>query len=110
MTRQDIERRVVTALLDEVLKRGCSVSVFDGEEWVLRRSISKVAIMDTMFSTDMDTLTVRDGMGGRMGSFNLIYGNSGWDVVSDHTDNSFCNGVMEAIQPVIDRMERVNAR
>lgn len=104
--RIKIEGRIAAALIDAILaKEGCTISLFDCEEWTVRRSQDKTTIIQAMFTTDEDTIRVRDAEGNNLGFFYFIYGNSGWDVISDYAANDFCEKIMEEIQPVIDRAE-----
>jgi hypothetical protein len=63
---------------------GYTIDVFDGEDYSLKDSADVEAILGAMFSTDDDRLYLCKG-GKSVGWVWLIYGNSGWDVISDHT-------------------------
>lgn len=104
--RLKAERIMAEVLIDAILKRDASVSVYDGEEFVLRRSKNKAEILLAMSSTDEDKLIIRDAATNRNGWFKLVYGNSGYDVVSDHSDNAFCNEIWEQVlKPLSDHLE-----
>lgn len=85
------ERELVTHLIDRALEVGLTISVFDGEEYPLKRSRDKAVILETLGSTDSDSLVLRkpDQMAKDkpIGEILLIYGN-GRDVISDYTDNN----------------------
>ncbi|MER8641018.1 hypothetical protein [Mesorhizobium sp. M1252] len=81
------EKRIITAILKRALAAGYSVSVFDGEEWALRRSVDLEAITAECHATDETTLRFWDATRNQMGSIWLVHGNED-DVISDHTDNS----------------------
>ena len=72
--------RVLVALL---LRDGCTVSVYDGEEWPLKCSADAAAILDAMGSTEADTLRWRDASGASLGYFYLVWGNSAAELVAD---------------------------
>jgi hypothetical protein len=91
----NIERKICSQLVREALNRDYTVSVYDGEEWPLKRSTSHRAILAAMFSTDSDTLRFHDSSGMSLGSVLLIYGN-GEDVIFDHSDNPATNALVEA--------------
>ncbi|OBQ90247.1 hypothetical protein A9K66_15225 [Mesorhizobium sp. AA23] len=100
------ERRIARALVKACLDRGYLISVYDSEDWVVRRSDDKAAIMLALFSTDEDGIHLRSPTGDKLGWFQLIYGNSGYDVVSDHADNEICNAIWdEVISPLADKIE-----
>ncbi|RUW81543.1 hypothetical protein [Mesorhizobium sp. M2A.F.Ca.ET.067.02.1.1] len=105
-TRIRAERRIARALVKACLDRGHLISVNDGEDWVVKRSDDKAAIMLALFSTDEDAIHLRSPTGDKLGWFQLIYGNSGYDVVSDHADNEICRAIWdEVIMPLADKIE-----
>ncbi len=81
-----VERMIAKRLIQELLAADFLLSVNDGEETVLKRSADKLAIFEAMFSTDEDYLIVsKDGK--KIGWIKMIYGNDGFDVISDYTMN-----------------------
>jgi hypothetical protein len=89
--RQELERRIVTQVIDSALAAGYQLSVDDGEEITVKRSVNKEEILAAMFTTDEDRLHFS-----RPGDTNLnelsgwvyfVYGNDGYDVVNDYTTN-----------------------
>jgi hypothetical protein len=100
------ERRMCVALVTACLARGFSVSVSDGEDWVVRRSTDKSIILEALFSTDEDVVAIYDRAGERAGWFRLIYGNDGYDVVSDFSANDVCEAIWdEVLLPLSDKIE-----
>lgn len=82
--RITIERKIVTRLIDDLLAAGCELSVFDGEEkhpWTTDRA----AVTRDIMNTDEDWLMVRRASDGLEGWVYLVYGNGGWDVITDYT-------------------------
>lgn len=100
-----IERRICSALIKQVLADGHALSVFDGEEWTVDNSRKAPLIRDSLFTTDGDELVVSDLSGKRIGWFALVYGNDGYDVISDYTANEYCNSVYERLRPLIEKIE-----
>lgn len=86
----DIERDVIDDLIREALARGARISVFDGEEVAISRSVNYRRITSEIAATDMTRLTLRkpDETGAlrKIGSILLIHGNDA-EVVSDYTDH-----------------------
>ncbi|AXH77933.1 MAG: hypothetical protein [Microviridae sp.] len=78
-----IEARILHCLVDSAIGADCTVSVFDGEAWVLTKSKDAAAIVAALGSSDFDVLLLRRN-GDVIGSCKLIYGN-GVDVLSDWT-------------------------
>jgi hypothetical protein len=86
--RQEVERKIAAALIDSALKAGYTITVNDGEEDVLKRSASADAILKAMFTTDEDRLYLHaQNAKATFGWVLFIYGNDGWDVISDYTTN-----------------------
>lgn len=86
--RQRIEQEIARAAAIGLIDAGYCISVFDSEVVVLKRSTSVDSIMDAMFSTDEDVFYVyRPGVAERAGFVHFIYGNDGWDVISDSSES-----------------------
>jgi hypothetical protein len=100
-----IERRICFALVKQVLADGHALSVFDSEEWTVKSSRDEKLIRHALFTTDGDELVVRDLDNKRLGWFQLTYGNDGYDVIGDYTDNEYCQSVYDRLEPMIDKME-----
>lgn len=104
-TRINIERKIVSRIVKDALANDYKVSVFDSEEYVLKRSQSYKAIMEACFSTDDDTLVIRDNAGEYIGSIALIYGNCGYDVVSDYTYNETMETLLSGAFKLANKLE-----
>lgn len=103
--RIDSERRMVRALIKEALLLGYSVSVHDGDNFVIKKSKDQKEILKTMYSTDEDMIYLYEEET-RVGWFHLVYGNYGWDVISDHTDNDQCNDIWNRVlKPLSEKIE-----
>lgn len=95
--RQEVERKIVQAAIKQLLAAGFSLDVNDGEETTLKHSTDAAAIVAAMFTTDEDYLFVNEPGAGspaaalkggsRIGWVRFIYGNDGYDVMSDYTVN-----------------------
>jgi len=85
--RMALERRVVTAFLNEALAAGYSVAVNNGgDDDELPPSRKRTEIMSAMFATDDEHLILYKE-GKRVGWVWFVYGNDGWDAISDYTTN-----------------------
>lgn len=89
------EMAAVARLVDGALGRGWSVSVFDGGEWVVKRSADRAVILAGMFSTGEDLVRFRSG-DDVVGSVSFVYGNGAEDVASDWSDNELINGLLDS--------------
>lgn len=74
------EKKVVTELVRLLLEAGHELTVFDGEEYTLRHSTNRDAILAALATTEEDQLFT-DAM-----SFELLYGNAedGSEVITDY--------------------------
>jgi hypothetical protein len=101
------EKRMCVALVTACLKRGFAISVSDGEDWPVKRSTDKAAILAALFSTDEDVIVIRARDGSKAGWFQLIYGNDGFDVVSDYSVTDACEAIWnEVVRPLSDKIEK----
>src|SRR5882757_617287 len=89
--RLSMERRVALTLVRDILAAGHTISVYDSPAL---RSRDKRKIMEAMAASDEDTLFIRDAAGNNLGVVTLVYGNDGWDVISDHTDTPAMNALL----------------
>lgn len=91
------ERPVISALLTAALKDGNTVSVFDCEEWSIKRSTSIRAIQAVLGATEEDLLVILNSAGGKIGQFYLIYNNGSVGdpmvVIADYSSNDFCENL-----------------
>ena len=76
-------------LVKYALKNNDNVSVWDGEEWQVRRSASYQDIVDAIESVEMAELSIRD-LDDNNKAWALIVHDTGEDEhVADHTDNVY---------------------
>ena len=84
------ERRTVIRLLSAAAAANYTVSVFDGEEWTLRRQpvTSHKTICAALATTGEDTLAFYNTAGGCVGRVYLVWGldADGTELIADYTD------------------------
>jgi hypothetical protein len=80
-----IEAKIAGRLVRQAIKLGYSLSVYDGEEWTVKKSRDYAAITAALGTTDCDVLRIRQDTGNALGSITLIWGNDE-DVISDCSD------------------------
>ena len=108
--RHDIEQQIARAAVKSLTSAGYKISVFDGEAYALAKTDDASAILDAMFCTDGDVLYVytppaaNNGAWERIGFVEFVYGNSGWDVISDHS--SSLESVLHSASALADKLER----
>ena len=100
-----VEQKIARKLIDIVLAKGYNISVNDGEEWVLLRSQSVKAICDAMMTTDEDKWQIRRTDQMPVGKVWFVYGNDGYDVVSDYSDNPDMEEIMAELKVYVDKLE-----
>lgn len=94
------EAQVLDRLLNYAARKGWTVSVYDGEEWTVKRA-QPSEIPPHLGSTELDVLKFRkDGVA--VGCMTLIYGNSGEELIADHSAN---DAMQAAWDYVIDGIE-----
>jgi acetyl-CoA carboxylase carboxyltransferase component len=93
------ERNVARALVRALLDEGSSISVSDGTEWTVKKSRDEAEVLAALATTGVDHIRARDAAGNSMGIFDLVWGNDedGSELVSDHTDNDFCNAIWSGL-------------
>ncbi len=97
--RQEVERKIVGALVDRLLKEGFRLAVslergYDADECLLG-SRDREKIMEAAFDGDDCHIFVQPAEGDLLedghivseGWVYLVFGNDGWDVISDYTTN-----------------------
>jgi len=89
--RQTMERAVIRTLAQSLLDAGFSLRVWEGEDWAGPLTTSRDRIMADIMSVDEEYLYVYRGDGenrpARIGVLFLVYGNDGYDVISDYSTN-----------------------
>lgn len=101
----EIEKKIVRELVTRALAEGWTISVSDGEEWTVKRSINVEEIIEATRSTDMDTLLLHrteDKL--CIGCVDLVYGN-GIDVISDHSCGDPMERFMEDVFEWVETIE-----
>lgn len=96
--RRLVELAIVRKAAADLIAAGYLITVDDGDDEPVRKSKDIDAIMDAAFAVDEAYLYVYSGEGqAKCGFVRLIYGNTGWDVISDHSVN-----LEEALKPTND--------
>ncbi len=94
ISKTPLDEQVANALIDNAVNDGFLISV--NEETAVNRSRNVPEIIEAMFNTHMDTLTLNVEEK-RVGMITLIYGkgSNGLDVIGDHTDTPHINRLVE---------------
>jgi hypothetical protein len=81
-----IEKNIIKLVIEGALRRNWVISVYDGEEWPLKRARDAAAILKETAATDETVYSFRDAEGTQLGRMYFVHGND-HDVISDMTDN-----------------------
>jgi hypothetical protein len=86
--RIDVESDIVTRVVDALLAAGYRLKVDDGESYRPEKATAdRERILDELMEVDDEYLrAVHDGAPAN-GWVRFVYGNDGWDVISDYTIN-----------------------
>jgi hypothetical protein len=84
--RMGIEQKIIRRAVIDILGEGYKISVHDGGEYTVNRSIDLNLILNATQTTDSDALVVWDE-DQNIGTVTLIYGNDGHDVISDYSNS-----------------------
>jgi hypothetical protein len=85
--RVSIERRIVKRTVADLLAAGFELAVYDGEV-LHKRTTDAAKLHKDLLETDEDYLFVyKAGEKERFGYVYFVYGNDGYDVISDYTVN-----------------------
>lgn len=113
--RREVEEKIVGAFVDAALKAGYRLAVslergYDVEEMLLG-STDRAKIMEEAFAGDECHIFLQSAkgdplvLGGRVISEGWVYcvfGNDGWDVISDYTVNLDNLGLMDEARKLSD--------
>jgi hypothetical protein len=81
-----IEQKIIRRAVIDILGEGYKISVHDGGEYTVNRSIDLNLILNATQTTDSDALVVWDE-DQNIGTVTLIYGNDGHDVIADYSNS-----------------------
>ena len=99
--RMQMERQIVTFMMEDAIKQGFALSVFNGEEVTVQESTDVTELWEACRTVDEESIFFyKDGV--RVGYVNLVYGNDGWDVISDYTVN--LEEVLAATNGMVDEV------
>jgi hypothetical protein len=99
-----LETQAASLLVDLILASGLSVSVFDGEEWTLKRSTSGTAIKAALDTTGEDYLSMHRVDGSKGGGWmQLVWGNSAPELVADYSANELMDAIWNEWHKAVDQ-------
>lgn len=104
-----IERAIVRQAVADILAAGLRITLThegDDSEAVLATDLD--FIMDQASACDLEGLVIHTAEGNRVGWVQMVYGNDGWDVLSDNstTVSPYLVGADALSQELADAMDR----
>ena len=103
--RNEIEKQIVERIVTDAVKMGFRLSVYDGEDVVLKRSMDISKIMDALMNTDHDEIKFYDNETKYIGWVTLIYGNAGYDVIADYSMNPKIETIISGANKLAEELE-----
>lgn len=105
-----IEQVIIHALVGVILTHGYKITVDFGDG--VNAAVQPVDSDDfseiwlALQTVDEETLCVMKN-GKRVGDILLVYGNDGYDVIADYSDNQLINGFVDAVEGLSDYFQDV---
>jgi hypothetical protein len=87
MTKPTDDESALRALLADILARGYSVSVNDGEAWPVKRSRDAAAVFEAASAVEEASLRIYSEAGETFGTFLIIFGNCPDELIADYSWN-----------------------
>lgn len=110
-TRILIERAIIRRAVRDILAAhdgAYCISVHDGEDWPVKRSRDLDEIMADIGQCDEESIRIRkvDSPSGSVSSGNVyfVYGNGGWDVISDYTSSLLVTELLAGANKLADEL------
>lgn len=101
------EARIARRIVADAIRLGYTISVNDGEAWVVSRSRDSRLILEALASTEYDYLSFGlPGIKDKIGSLLLVWGN-GTDLIADHTANADLNNILSGAMDLSDKLQEI---
>jgi hypothetical protein len=98
--RQEVERKIVTRVVTDLLNAGFELSVNNGgDEDEIPFTTDRDVVLNTMFATDSEHLFARKDEPHHRYVF-FVYGNDGYDVIADY--NYTLSDIMDPIHEWVE--------
>jgi hypothetical protein len=99
------ERRIARAVVKDLTRAGWFLAIHDGGAQTIKPTQDRAAVLRAMFTTDEDYILAFQSADARRhsGMVRFVYGNDGWDVISDYT--CALESDMRAALAVVDKLE-----
>jgi hypothetical protein len=88
------EKAIINRVIADALKTGHVISVYDGEEFAIKKSADAEAIRKEVAATDETTFTFHAADGSKVGWVWFVHGNE-CDVISDYGVSPIVEKILE---------------
>ena len=102
LTDSEMELNIAAKIVDDALALGYAISVYDGEAWALVLSSRRQEILEALNSTGIDNLQIRSARGEYVGVVALVWGNAGWELISDYTVSDTMEALLKGASELAD--------
>jgi hypothetical protein len=82
-------------MIKAILADGNFISVWDGEEWQVKKSHSYKSIIDAIQSVEVAEIRIRDKDNNKIGWAMIVNGLDGEEEIADFTDNEYMNKLLD---------------
>lgn len=103
MNVKQLECKIVSALVHQVLANGLLVTVFDGEDNLIEKSDNYDNIMSICFLADAIIIRLYNANQNYLGYIACTYDNNGWDTISEYSGN-----LEILLEPIFSKIEEGN--
>jgi len=100
-----LERRIVGMIVQDAIAQGYTVAIDNGGDEPSEQMSDPAIIMSEALATDEEALRFFNSLGVYVGSVFLVYGNDGFDVIADHTDNKETRAIIRRAEAYAETAE-----
>lgn len=93
---QTQDTKIVKALINNAINKGYTISVYDGEDYAVKRSMDAKEILEALEATDEEWLFIKRSDKTTVGNVMLVHGNEDGVILADWSVN-------EAMEEIIPR-------
>jgi len=105
MLLQQSEQRIIRCVVTELLDQGFTLSVLDEEgDFSVQNTRNYASVLNEIGLCDCETILVSHPDNKRVGTIELVYGNDGYDVISDLS--CWVDEIIPKTNALIDQLER----
>lgn len=100
------ERKIVELVIDDALKQGYRITVYNGgEDPEIALSDDRETILENMFATDEDRVEFTPRNNRCCGFVLFVYGNDDYEVINDHTGNWQLAAILKSAFALAEQIE-----